>query len=164
MTRDGLLPVSVLRVPRHVADVTQSHLKEAGSYGAEGMVLWAGARHGEVFDVEEALIPEQTAFRSDEGVCVAVDADELFRINVHLHEQGRVLAAQVHSHPGDAYHSETDDAYPIVTTVGGYSLVVPDFGRGPFDISKCAVYRLLPGRGWVGLGADLVTELIEVQA
>jgi len=55
------------------------------------------------------------------------------------------LIAQVHSHPGEAYHSRADDRYAIVTAEGGFSLVVPDFGDAPADPTAWAVYRLDQG-------------------
>ena len=54
-------------------------------------------------------------------------ATELPRLNVLLHERNLTLVAQLHSHPTNAYHSSTDDTYPIVTRAGRISLVVPDF-------------------------------------
>jgi len=159
----GFLDIDRLRVRRSMTETTQEHLRHAGSLGAEGMVLWAGRAREQAYEVEEVLIPKQYGVRTEDGVCVVVDGDELFRINVHLHDEGRTMIAQIHSHPGDAYHSETDDAYPIVTTVGALSLVVPDFGRGPFDLARCATYRLLPDRGWVLLSPAQAEALIRIE-
>jgi hypothetical protein len=61
----------------------------------------------------------------------------------------------VHSHPTEAYHSETDDRYAIVTEDGGHSLVVPDFARHPMALSGCAIYRLHRG-SWLELTRDQV--------
>ena len=69
-------------------------------------------------------MPRQTAYRLSEGLCVRVEGPELHRLNIWLYEHHELLAVQVHAHPTDAYHSETDDTYPIVTTRGGLSLVV----------------------------------------
>jgi hypothetical protein len=40
------------------------------------------------------------------------------------------VRVQVHTHPFEAFHSRTDDAFPIVHTRGFLSLVIPDFGCG----------------------------------
>ena len=72
-----------------------------------------------------------------------------------LYEAGEMLAVQVHAHPTDAYHSDTDDTYPIVATLGGLSIGVPDFcSRGLFTDSTM-IYRLEP-KGWVEQPRDLV--------
>ena len=78
-----------------------------------------------------------------------VEADELHRLNVWLYENAERLAIQVHSHPTEAFHSDTDDAYPIVTTLGGLSLVVPDFARYGVRGPETALYRL-SSAGWQG--------------
>ena len=72
------------------------------------------------------------------------------------------LIAQLHSHPGEAYHSELDDELPIATTAGCLSLVVPDFAREPFALRRCAVYRLMPGKGWGKLTGAETSRLISV--
>lgn len=78
---------------------------------------------------------------------VRVDGDALHRLNVWLYQHQQMLGVQVHAHPTDAYHSDTDDTFPIVTTLGGLSLVVPNFCRR--DLFRgSAAYRLTPN-GWV---------------
>ena len=96
--------------------------------------------------------PKQTAYRLDSGLCVRVEADELHRLNVWLYENTERLAIQVHTHPTEAFHSDTDDAYPIVTTLGGLSLVVADFARHGVQGPGTALYRL-SSTGWKELSA-----------
>ena len=79
-----------------------------------------------------------------------VDGPELHRLNVWLYEARQVVGVQVHSHPGAAYHSETDDAYPIATLDGSLSIVLPFFGRDGFGSTDVAVYRLGQD-GWLEL-------------
>src|SRR5436309_1989201 len=38
-----------------------------------------------------------------------------------------IVRAQFHTHPGVAYHSTTDDTWPMVGTPGFISIVVPRF-------------------------------------
>ena len=59
-------------------------------------------------------------------------------------------------------HSEADDADPIVATLGGVSIVVPDFASGLVSPSAWAVYRLFPSEGWVELTAGEVDDLIVI--
>jgi hypothetical protein len=44
------------------------------------------------------------------------------------------IRVQVHTHPFGAFHSATDDAYPIIHSPGFLSLVVPNFARGPVGV------------------------------
>ena len=107
-------------------------------------------------------VPQQTAYRLTEGLCVRVEGSELHRLNVWLFEHEERLAIQVHSHPTAAYHSETDDAFPIVTTRGGLSLVVPDFGRLGVRGPRTALYRLGVS-GWDELTSAAARELLRLE-
>lgn len=128
-------------------------LRDFGSARCEGLVLWVGNVENGRAAVEEVWVPRQRQIRSEQGVGYFVESDVLFELNRQLSASGRRLIAQVHSHPSEAYHSETDDTYAIVTTEGGFSLVVPDFGRAPADPASWAVYRLTGAR-WTELSHD----------
>jgi len=52
------------------------------------------------------------------------------------------VRAQVHTHPGSAFHSATDDAYPMVQTSGFLSLVIPNFALGECSLAGAALYEL----------------------
>jgi proteasome lid subunit RPN8/RPN11 len=138
--------IAAISLPRSVAQATQQHLWNCGKRGVEGMALWIGRIESDRGILTEALIPKQSGLRTEHGLAVTVDGAELHRINVYLHQRKLRLIAQVHSHPGRAYHSDTDDRYAIATTLGCFSLVVPDFATGPFAIEAFATYRLLEGK------------------
>ena len=129
-----------------VAD-TDGALREAGAEGYERFVLWSGTITGEIARIQAIHVPEQTAFKTDTGLLVRVDGDALHKLNSWLYENGETLLAQVHAHPTEAYHSETDDAYPIVTALGSLSVVAAHFGRYGSLGTGSALYRLTPD-GW----------------
>lgn len=159
----GLLDVASVLVPHDLALEAHAHLRRAGEGGFEGMALWAGVKEGSVFRVTRTVIPEQRGVRSAAGVSVSIGPDELHRLNVWLFESKLTLVAQLHSHPADAYHSDTDDAFPIATTAGSLSLVIPDFARRPFALPDCAVYRLSGAGVWDELSTWDVISLIQLQ-
>lgn len=152
-----LTAVEEFVVPIDLVDQTLEPIQEAGRKGYEAFVLWGGRldEGGRRLVYESAYFPEQTTSRSDEGLLVVVEGDALFRVNRGFYEHGLTLAAQVHSHPTNAYHSDTDDAYPLMTLVGGLSGVVPDFGDGGRDrLDDWAWYRLVGPGEWVPVGAE----------
>jgi hypothetical protein len=159
----GLLNIEVVRVPRRHVLEAHAHLQQVGRQGLEGFALWAGRQDEATFHVEHTIIPAQTGFWLPDGLCVMVDANELHRINVWLYQHTMTLIAQLHSHPTEAYHSTTDNTFPIATTTGCLSLVLPHFARQPFSLVQCAVYRLHPTRGWIELDADQVQRLIRLE-
>lgn len=127
------------------------------------MGFWAGVVHGASARVEAGYVPRQMSGNTGDGLAVMVSGDELFRMNVWLHEHRLRLIAQIHSHPTDAYHSETDDEYAVIAEAGGLSVVVPDFAMQPFHLDRLAVYRRSNGADWVELTQQQVTALIKVE-
>jgi hypothetical protein len=78
-----------------------------------------------------------------------VEGAALFEVNKTLYERGEILGAQVHSHPTEAYHSPTDDQFPLATLIGSLSVVVPNFAReAPGDLEDWAWYRLVEYHNW----------------
>jgi hypothetical protein len=146
----GLLGVRTFVLPRAIVAETVQFLQKVGAGGFEGFALWAGTFDApKRFRFSTCVIPEQRAMLTQSGLLVTVSGKALFDVNKALHARGEILAAQIHSHPRAAYHSDTDDAYPLVTLVGGLSVVVPDFARNaPADIDEWAWYRLSNRAKW----------------
>jgi len=150
----GFLNITAVQFPRSCAQQAIDWLYKAGLNKVEGVALFAGVRDGDKFIIKRTIIPEQKAGNIEGGLIYVVGGEELHRIGLELFDQQLQLFAQIHSHPGAAYHSDTDNAYPIVTIVGGISIVVPNFAKGGVDIAKWAVYRLLPQTGWTAMRTD----------
>ncbi len=130
-----------------LVDETWRAVSRFGEMGCEGLALWLGELGDGVAQVTEVLVPPQVPLREEGGVGYFVPGDTLARLNRELYARRVRLLAQVHSHPGEAYHSTTDDRYAVVTEEGGFSLVIPWFGRlRPFQ--ECALFRLEGGR-WI---------------
>ncbi len=158
----SLAHIEAVHVPLQVAEETQRFLRAVGQRGHEGLALWVGRPIDKQFQVEQLLIPRQRAIRTADGVCAVVDTDEMHRINMELFNSGLRLIAQIHSHPTDAYHSDTDDEHAIANTIGSLSLVVPDFGAGDFNLATTAVYRLAQSGEWVEVDPKRVATLIRL--
>lgn len=106
----------------HVA-ATLGHLREAGDRYKECVVLWLGRRSVQGIEVVEVYRPEQLAAAD----MFHIPPDSMAELRAKL-RRGRVMvAAQVHSHPNEAFHSLADDRWAIVRHIGALSLVVPEF-------------------------------------
>ena len=158
----GLADLTEVRLPRRLVTAAVVPLREIGRRGFEGLALWAGVKSEDVFQVTDVIVPAQRGVRTRRGVSVCVPPDELHRINVWLYENRRVLVAQLHTHPTEAYHSDLDDELPIATTVGCLSLVLPNFARAPFALETTAVYRLNVAACWEKLSAEAAKQLIRL--
>lgn len=58
------------------------------------------------------------------------------------------IRVQVHTHPEEAFHSETDDAFPIIHKPGFLSLVIPNFGLGPTGFENAYLTEIQPDGRW----------------
>lgn len=155
---DGVRSVTV---DPNVIDTTIQALRIFGRRHLECLVLWLGSVEPGRARVVRAFVPEQRSVADEDGLGYFVSGETLFELNRALAETGLRLIAQVHSHPSAAYHSAADDRYAIVTADGGFSLVVPNFGRAPAHPTNWAVYRLSQGE-WQELSTQEVQNLFEI--
>jgi hypothetical protein len=154
--------VRSFRVSVEIVDKTAMQLRRAGSDGYELFVLWSGVSLADdVLEVRTAHVPKQSSYKTKGGLLVRVEGEALHKLNAWLFEHGETLAAQVHAHPRRAFHSETDDSYPIVTTLGGLSIVAPHFAREGVFSRGTAVFRLSP-LGWEKIPRRRLAEVVEV--
>lgn len=159
-----LSAVSTFRISRAALHDTIDVLAKAGQEGHEAFVVWGGVLDpdGRAITFRSVIAPPQTGHRTPQGLLVTVDGPALFQVNRELYGRGELLAGQVHSHPTTAYHSDTDDHFPLVTLGGALSVVVPDFAAGaPDDIADWAWYRLVGTAQWAALTRHDRIELIE---
>jgi hypothetical protein len=121
--------ISKVYMPEKILQETQRHLREYGKRNTEGMIFWSGKRLNGIAHVNSLIHPKQLTT----AVSVDISLDELQKINRYLSEKKEALIAQVHSHPGAAFHSGTDDSWPITFTKGFISIVIPNFCKGDIE-------------------------------
>lgn len=102
---------------------TLGFLTAAGQRHIECIVLWLGKRNGDQVRVEEAYLPDQVA----EEDMFHIPQPSMTKLYAHLRAKRLMVAAQVHSHPHEAFHSLADDRWAIIRHEGALSLVVPYF-------------------------------------
>jgi hypothetical protein len=154
--------ITKILIPLKCINKAYDFMKYAGEQKLEGVALFVGNKEERNFYIKDAIIPKQKACSSQDGLLYLVDAEELHQINLWLYENKYNVIAQIHSHPKEAYHSKTDDLFPIVTTLGGLSIVVPNFASGTIDINSWVFYRLISKEIWEELDAVEVKQLLEV--
>lgn len=158
--KSGLLEIRSFIIPVGIVAETLQFLREVGQRGSEGFVLWSGiVTSSNTFRFTRAVVPRQSATTTSHGLLVTVDGESLFEVNKMLHEKGETLGGQVHSHPTKAYHSSTDDHFPLATLLGAISVVIPDFAKhAPGDLEEWAWYRLKGYDEWVPAGKETIIE------
>jgi hypothetical protein len=155
---NALADVQRFDLPRRIAIQTQTALRAYGIREQEGRVIWFGKyRSPDVFEFTRSAVPQQETSWAE----TIVDHDEILLQAQEAVSRGEELGAQVHTHPGAAFHSAVDNQFPIIREVGGLSIVIPDYAEAPLDsLGHCAVFRL-SHQGWCGpLPTETLNELI----
>lgn len=134
-----------LILPASILEEAREFFEAAGSNGQEGTAMLAGRVEKGMHCATRIVIPQQrTGGRS--GCWVEVTETGKLQLAASLGPAERWVA-RIHSHPGRAFHSPIDDANPVITAEGSWSIVAPYFGLGlRHGISGCAVLRIHGGR------------------
>lgn len=111
----------VVRVPFSAIVATVDALRAAST--TERVLLWLADKSAGTVIVREVFVPEQYA-EADHFQIPRSGMEELLQ---KLRARRWMVAAQVHTHPGEAFHSWADDRWAIVRHVGALSLVIPRF-------------------------------------
>lgn len=127
------------------------HFEDCGTRGLEGTAMLAGRPE---VGITRCFIPEQIGRRSRFGVSVEVTEQGKLQLAGALKKHERWMA-RIHSHPGEAFHSDTDDANPGLTAEGALSIVVPFFGLGlRRGLETCAIF-VYRDHQWIPLSEDV---------
>lgn len=148
-------------VAQHLLDESRAFLYMRGLVGCEGTALWIGQPSDSAVALTRLFVPDQVCVQTAEGVAVYLTEKAHYTLTDNLSENERFYA-RIHSHPGKAYHSEVDDANPVLSHQGAISIVVPDFAVERLDLALCAVYRLDHGRGWLRLNSDDIAQTFRI--
>lgn len=136
-------------------DTTLAYLREAGSRNCEGIVLWLGRRTPDTIQVEAVYRPAHIA-RED---MFHIPPESMTALQAELRQRRLMVAAQVHSHPMEAFHSKADDRWAIIRHEGALSLVLPYFASqtttGTF-LKEAKVYQFSADARWTEVPSDEV--------
>jgi len=103
---------------------TIRRLQDIGKSGREYMIFWLGVRQEKSIKIKEVYTPLQITSR----ISIQIPQRGMQGLFKRLREKRYILAAQVHIHPLEAYHSEADDYLAILRHEGALSFVLPYFG------------------------------------
>jgi hypothetical protein len=78
-----------------------------------------------------------------------------------LSRTGRGIRVQIHTHPGEAFHSITDDAFPIIQSIGFLSLVIPDFAQGPVGFERAYLAEITSDGAWREVPPESRLEIVQ---
>ena len=139
----------MIKASQAIVRETLLALQKAGQDGNEGIVLWLGNRFGgDAGTVQAAYVPLHQAEKDR----FWIPYEGMEALMARLRDDRLALLAQVHSHPGRAFHSEADDRWAIVRYAGALSIVAPSFARqtSPETFTQhCAFFQLTSNDTWL---------------
>lgn len=131
------------RISKTLLAETFDILRQCGEGRRECQALWVSAWHDPA-NIALVVHPQHRAsavgFENDNGWF------NEFWLALAAEKQG--IRVQIHTHPGGAYHSATDDAYPVIHQPGFLSLVIPRFAQGPIGFDGAYLAEIGPDGNW----------------
>ena len=132
----------VLRLAAGIVAQSIRTLRDCGRGECECVVYWTGPSEDDLVDGVEHPIHERSPFGYQ------VDDDWLTHLSKQLATSKRSVKSQLHTHPGRAFHSATDDNWPIVSLAGFMSIVIPNFAIGEDVLERAWIGCLQPDGTW----------------
>lgn len=104
----------------------EEHLRTTGLAHREEAALLTGYILGKCVGlVTTVLLP----YTESSSVGCILPMDVTVECMDRMNQYGQIVLAQVHTHPGRAWHSDTDDHWAFTDSAGLFSIVIPAFGR-----------------------------------
>jgi proteasome lid subunit RPN8/RPN11 len=142
-------PRPMLVITQACMDALHACLSPEIRKGDEGIAYLLGRTDGTVTLAVSAFRPKAKTTPGSfhvEPVAMAVCVRTAARL-------GMQIVAQVHTHPGAAYHSDGDVEGTRIRYTGYASVVLPDYGRCLPRLDEAAVYFFCGDSGWTELDA-----------
>lgn len=152
---------TILYFSESVVANTLRFLQASGEQEHEGIVLWLGVRAGSTIQIKNVYQPAHRA----EADMFHIPSASMLQLKEYLRKNRLFVAAQVHSHPLEAFHSSADDKWAIVRHVGALSIVIPYFARQTTPATffeNIAVFRLSQSNEWELVPKHKVMELCKL--
>ena len=142
------------RVPATVLGDTFAELRHCGRGEQECQVLWTSSWH-DIEIIDRVVHPKHHA----RGDGFELDGAWLNVFWQELTATSSGIRVQIHTHPAGAFHSATDDAWPIIHTPSFLSLVIPRFANGPVGFTSAYLAELGESGTWEEVS---ISERLEV--
>lgn len=131
------------RVGSGVLEETFKHFRECGNGRHECQMLWLSPWDAPAV-ITKAVHPEHLAHHGG----FVLEDHWLNEFWMDLANTNMGIRVQVHTHPQEAFHSPTDDEFPIIHRPGFLSLVIPNCGSGPVGFRDAYLTEIQDDGGW----------------
>jgi proteasome lid subunit RPN8/RPN11 len=126
-----------------------AELDRRGQRTHEAGAFLLGTTHAGRHEVRQIVFYDELDPRAyATGVCV-LHADAFAELWAICRERGLSVVADVHTHPGAGFQSDSDRTNPMVARKGHIALIVPDFGRWPINPKRMGIYEYEGDHAWL---------------
>jgi hypothetical protein len=119
------------------------HFRRCGNGERECQVLWISTWQAP--EIITDVVHSSHVAHADGFV---VDANWLNQFWSHLANTDAGIRVQVHTHAQRAFHSPSDDSYPVIHSPGFLSLVIPNFAVGPIGFDGAYLAKIEQDGAW----------------
>ncbi|HYD23450.1 MAG TPA: hypothetical protein VEB68_01535 [Croceibacterium sp.] len=138
----------MFRLPRRMLEQSFSIFRACGANRRECQVYWASS-----WTDPNCLTHLFHPRHSAGAYGLAINDQWLGEFWSELASRNLGVRVQVHTHPYEAFHSETDDAFPLLFDVGFLSLVIPNFAKGPVGFKDAYLAEIQADGSWAEVPA-----------
>ena len=131
------------RLSRAILTETFQHFRRCGAGRRECQALWISPWRDPAI-ITTVIHPRHSA----NPVGFQLDHNWINALWDELGATESGIRVQIHTHPGAAFHSATDDANPISFRTGFLSLVIPNFAMGPIGFDHAYLAELGANGTW----------------
>lgn len=152
---------SLVTIPFELVSQTLVQLQSVGRWHSEHVLFWLGKRQDRLISIQKIWTPEQRAGRA----FFEIPEHSMQALFDELRRNRLVVAAQIHTHPREAFHSWADDTWAILRHAGALSLVLPYFAlktRPDSFVKDAAVFVLSPANEWIEAAPKDVQEFYQI--
>jgi hypothetical protein len=143
-----------LRVSAAMIRSTFGVFRRCGQARAECVVYWTAP--AELSDLVDGI--DHPAHRQSAGG-YEIESSWLTEYWFRLAHERRAIRAQIHTHPGPAFHSSTDDHWPVISQPGFISIVIPDFAMGSVSLDEAWIGHVAADGRWRQIPVQRVVKL-----
>jgi len=149
-----------LIIPRGLVELTIHRLAERSAGWRESAAIWIGSLDGNDAVASEALFHHELC--DDRAGPLSLELTEQAKFDLYrtLAASGQKLVSLIHTHPRDWVGlSGVDESNQICSRLGFWSLVVPWYGRQPWDLASIGVHART-NEGWHQFHGSEISERV----
>lgn len=128
--------------------------RRGGRRHETGAFLLGVERRGRREAVDAIFYDDLDPDAYESGVCI-LKADAFSKLWALCRARNLMIVADIHTHPGPAFQSESDRKNPMVARSGHIAVIVPDFAAAPVKYNRLGIYEYQGGHAWTDKNRSL---------